>query len=291
MRHGHALLAAALLLTPLPGAAEMLDRDGHAIWYGTWGEPRPGTIPLLLLHGGMMNSDLTFADLIPALAKDRQVIGIDQQGHGHSPDREGPITLDSMAADTLAVLDALKIDRAHVIGFSLGGMLGLDLAIDAPGRVASLAAISASQNQDGMRPALVALSRDPTVPPPPEIVPLLPTPKDFLDMRRSYEDQNPDGSGVMVPVMQKLGQLMNSGWGFSDDQLAGIAAPVMVVVGDRDFILPAHAAHMAATIPDAWLAILPDSTHMTVLDQPGLAAMLLRRIETAETAATSEAPK
>lgn len=271
-----------LLAWPALAAAETIRVGDHEIWYDVTGEPANRTPPVLLLHGGMMNTGLAWSALIPVLANDRAVIGIDQQGHGHSPDHPGPITLDSMRADTLAVLDALQVGRVHVVGFSLGGMLGLDLAINAPDRVASLTAISASQNGAGMLPELVAMNRDPGHTPSPELVPLLPSAKDFLDMRRGYEEQNPDGSGVMVPVMAKLGALLSSDWGWSDEELAGITAPVMIVIGDRDFVLPDHAVHMARTIPDAWLTILPDTTHMQILAQPELPGLLARRMADTE---------
>lgn len=281
MRPGAKMALALLFLPPPAAGADTLTVDGHDIWYEVHGTPAPDAPPVLLLHGGMMNTALAWSGMIPSLSRDHAVIGIDQQGHGHTGDRERPITLATMRADTLAVLDALKVERAHVVGFSLGGMLALDLAVNAPGRVASLGVISASQSNAGMLPELVEMNRNPDHPPSPGLVPRLPSPKDFLDMRRGYQDQNPGGSGVMVPVARKLGALLSSDWGFGDDQLAAIGAPAMIVIGDRDFILPEHAAHMAATIPGAWLAVLPDTTHMGVLGRPELPGMLLERIGTA----------
>lgn len=274
---------AVLLAIAVPAGADTVTVGGHEVWYRAEGDPAAGPAPVLLLHGGMMNTDLTWSGLIPPLSQGRAVIGVDQQGHGHTADRKGPITLTTMRTDTLAVLDALNVEKAHVIGFSLGGMQGLDMAVNAPGRVASLTVISAGRNGDGFLPELALMNRDPGHTPSPELVPLLPSPKDFLEMRRSYEEQNPGGSGVMIPVMNKLGGLLNSGWGFGSDELAAIPVPVMIAIGDRDFILPGHAVDMAAAIPGAWLTVLPDTTHMTILKRPELPGLLLERIETAET--------
>lgn len=279
----HLMIAAALMALPLHALSETTNVDGHEVWYEIHGELPSEQPPVLLLHGGMMNTELAWADLIPALSKDRPVIGIDQQGHGHTADHEGPVTLETMRADTLGVLDALQVDKAHVIGFSLGGMLGLELAVNAPERVASLTAISASQNNEGMLPELVEMNRNPDHEPSPELVELLPSPKDFLEMRRGFEEQNPGGSGAMVPLMKKLNALLASDWGWSDEDLAAIPVPVMITIGDRDFVRPAHAVHLQETIPDAWLTVLPDRTHMTILDAPALPTMLNRRMEAAET--------
>lgn len=277
-----ALAMTALMALPVPAVADSVTVGGHDIWYQVTGDLAQDAVPALLLHGGMMNTGLAFGDLIPLLAADRPVIGIDQQGHGHTADRPLPITLDTMRTDTLAVLDALDVQRVHVIGFSLGGMLALDLAVNVPDRLASATLISSGQSREGLLPELAQMNRDPNHTPSPELVPLLPSAKDFLEMRRGYEDLNPDGSGVMVPVAQKLGALLTSDWGFDDDRLAGIPVPVMIAIGDRDFIQPSHAVQMAEAIPGAWLTILPDTKHMTIVRKPELSSLLLRRIETAK---------
>lgn len=254
--------AMALLALALPATAETVKVDGHDVWYHVEGTISPDNPPLLLLHGGMMNAALTWGALAPELGKDRAVIVVEQQGHGHTPDHDGEITLDSMRADTLAVLDALKVQKAHVVGFSLGGMLGLDLAIHAPERVATLTAISASQNAEGMLP---------------EIVAMLPTQDDFKAMAAGFAD-NPSGPQVMMTTMTKLGTLIGGDWGWTDAELSGIKVPVQVLIGDHDFVQPAHAIHMAQTIPDAWLGVLPDSTHMTMLTHPALPGLITHRM-------------
>ncbi|RJE85749.1 alpha/beta fold hydrolase [Paracoccus onubensis] len=282
MRRRLVMAAAFLAAMPLCAGAETVSVGGHDIWYHVYGKPAEGRSPVLLLHGGMMNTELTWSGLIPDLAQDRMVIGIDQQGHGHSADRDGPITLDSMRADTLGVLDALGLGKVHVVGFSLGGMLGFELATENPGRIASLTVISAPQDNDGFLPELVELNRNPAQTPSPELVERLPSPKDILGIRSSFQMQNPKGTGAIVPLMKKLRSLLASDWGQSDKDIAAIPAPVMIVIGDRDFVLPAHALHLRDLIADSWLAILPDTTHMEAPQHPALPEMLRNRFETAE---------
>lgn len=287
MRRRQALAAAFLAVMPLclaagNPAAETIRVGGYDIWHHVEGQPKAGKFPVLLLHGGMMNTELTWSGLTPVLARDRMVIGIDQQGHGHSADRDRPITLDSMRADTLGVLDALGVDQVHVVGFSLGGMLGFELATEDPGRVASLTVISAPQSNNGFLPELVEMNRDPGHVPSPGLIRHLPSPKELLEIRRSFQVQNPRGTGAIIPLMKKLRALLASDWGWSDHDLAAIPAPVMIIIGDRDFIRPAHALHLHDIIAGSWLAILPDTTHLGAPKHPALPGMLQDRFDTAE---------
>lgn len=259
----------AVLALAAPVRADLTTVDGHEIYYETHGDPVSGRTPVLLLHGGMNTIDMNFSDFIPRLAEERLVIAVEQQGHGHTADRDAPVTLSSMRRDTLGVLDHLEVEKAHVVGFSMGGMLGLELAVNAPDRVASLSALSASANEKGMLPEIVQMNRDPDFQPSPEVAEILPTQEDFEAMQAGFAD-NPSGAENFQVMMGKLGRLITSGWGWSDSQLAGIDAPVLIAIGDRDFILPDHAVHLSQTIPGARLAILPNTTHMTITKQTEL---------------------
>lgn len=256
---------------------------GHETYYEQHGDLTPGISPILLLHGGSMHIGSTFGRVIPALAAQHPLIGVEQQGHGHTPINDQPISLTTMRADTLAVLDALNVPRAHVVGFSAGGMLGLDLAVNAPERVASLTAISASQNFDGFLPDLARMQREPGFQPPPEIARLMPSPEEFAQMQADVARLNPGGTDAADQLFQKMGNFITGDWGWSDADLAGIAAPVQLLLGDTDFIRLDHALHMAATIPGAWLGILPDTTHRSIMDHPALPGLILHRIEETQT--------
>lgn len=252
--------------------------DGLAIHYEVHGALSPRETPILLLHGGMGSIQTDFAALLPALAENHVVIGVDQQGHGRTGGREAAITLKTMREDTLAVLDALNVDRVHVVGFSMGGMLALELGVHAPERIATLTAISATQNLEGMHPDIVAMNRDPSHKPAPEIAALMPTEQDFAEMQAGFAD-NPSGPDQFERTFSQMSTFITSDWGWSDEELASITAPTLLALGDTDFAPVEHAAGMAKLIRDAQLAVLPDTTHLTITRRPEwLVPMIEQRI-------------
>lgn len=251
------------------------------IYHEVHGDLAPGTVPFLVLHGGMGSVAGDFGALLPLLAAQRPVIGVEQEGHGHTGGRDTPVSLARMRADTLAVLDALEVDRVHVIGFSMGGMLAVDLAVAAPERLATLTAISVSQNLDGMHPAIAAVNRNPDAPPSPEALALMPSEEDFARMQAGFAD-NPGGPEQFQRTMAQLNAFMVSGWGWSDEDLAEIEVPSLIVLGDSDFMTVGHAERMAG-LAGAQFAVLPDTTHLTIMSRPEwLAPLIENRIATAE---------
>ena len=110
-----------------------------------------GGTPLLLLHGGLFNIDLQFGQLLPSLAADRQVIAADFQGHGRTNDADRPLRTADLASDVVALMQHLKVPRADVFGFSVGGAVALHLAIRRPELVRKLIVSSVSFHPDGDR--------------------------------------------------------------------------------------------------------------------------------------------
>jgi pimeloyl-ACP methyl ester carboxylesterase len=233
-----------------PDKTGYADVNGLHMYYEMYGEGSP----LVLLHGGMMTIDLNFATLIPALAGGHQVIGVEMQGHGRTGDIEREITPAALASDVVGLLDHLGIDRAHVLGHSMGGAVTLELGVNHGGRVRSLVPISASVRPDGMHedltdPAKMATSTR------------LPTQQDFTDFQEAYRRLSPHPehfNDFLTSMSQSAADLQ----GWSDEQLAGITAPALLVLGDRDFVTAEHGALMQKLIPGSQLAVLPDTTHM-----------------------------
>jgi pimeloyl-ACP methyl ester carboxylesterase len=238
--------------------------DGLGVYYEVHGGPLAGRTPMVLAPGGLMPIEIAFApDLLPRFARHRPVIAIEPQGHGHTADRPGAPSMEQMAEDVRAVLDHLRVERAHLLGHSLGGMILTGLAIRHPGRVASLVPVSAPYTFDGMREELVVLQRDPTHVPSPQLLPLLPTEADFASWKAVYERVNPDPRSF-DRVVEKLNAMLGAWPGWRPDEVETIKAPTLIALGDNDFMRVDFAAQMARMIPHAHLAVLPDTTHMDI---------------------------
>ena len=235
-----------------PTTTGYADVNGLHLYYETYGSGAP----LVLLHGGMLTIDLNFATLIPTLAQTHTVIGVEMQGHGRTANIDREITYPNLASDVVALLDHLGIERATVLGHSMGGGVALELAVSHPDRVSAIVPISASVSKDGMHPDLL----DPSTF---ETSPIMPTAQDFADFKEAYERLSPHPEQFDAFLMSLSG--MDSDFaGWTDEQLAAISCPVLIVQGDTDFTVIAHAGVMLAKIPGSALAVVPATTHMQV---------------------------
>lgn len=242
------------------------DVNGLHMYYETHGDE--GT-PLVLLHGGVMTVDLTWADLIPTLAKSHRVVAVEFQAHGHTADIDRDLTYANLAGDVVGLLDHLGIDRAHVMGHSMGGAVTLELAVHHPERVLSVVPVSASVRPEGAHPDLSDPAAFATST-------RMPTEQDFADMAAAYARTSPHPERFDDLPGRSMTSM--TGWtGWTDEQLAGVTAPTLVVVGDHDFTTTAHAALMQELIPGSQLAVLPGTTHMQA---PRRADLLLPMLAT-----------
>lgn len=241
------------------------DVNGLHMYYELHGA---GT-PLVLLHGGILTIDLNFATLIPTLAASHQVIGVELQGHGRTADIDRVITPAALASDVVALLDHLGIERAHVLGHSMGGAVALELAVSHPDRVRSVVPISASVRPDGMHEDLADPSRYATST-------RLPTQQDFAAMKDAYArlSPHPEHFDDFLATMSSSAHDLQ---GWSDEQLAGITAPVLVMLGDHDFTTVEHGALMQQLIPGSQLAVLPGTSHMSITRRADLLLPMLDR--------------
>jgi pimeloyl-ACP methyl ester carboxylesterase len=217
--------------------------------------------PLVLLHGGGSTAQTSFGAVLPALARRRRVIAPEQQAHGHTADIDRPLSFPQMADDTAALLAGLDVRDADVLGFSAGGMVALQLALRHPTLVRRLVLCSSFYAHAGLAPELRAGFAHATVD-------NMPAP-----LRAAYAAASPHPEALATFVAKSVA-LMQSFADVPEAALRALAAPVLVMLGDADVILPEHALAMVRLLPRARLAIWPGSSHGAYLGvaeaaQPG----------------------
>jgi pimeloyl-ACP methyl ester carboxylesterase len=230
--------------------------DGDPLWYEEHGDA--GGAPLVALHGGVLTFGASFGDVLPWLTSSgRRVIGVELQGHGHTPDTGRAMSIDRFADDVAALLDRLGIDRADLWGFSLGALTATGVAIRHPDKVGRLVLAAVHLRPDGYHPEITAPEQDD---------PRLPTQEEFASWQAAYGAVAPDPA-QFFPFLERLQPVVHGWPGWTADQVRSVAAPTLLVIGDRDFVRLDHAAEMLDTFPDARLAVLPGTTHTQVMQR------------------------
>ncbi|MBO2446215.1 alpha/beta hydrolase [Actinomadura barringtoniae] len=231
--------------------------NGLKIYYEVHGEG--GERPLVLLHGGAHTIELSFGRVLPALAEHRQVVAIELQGHGRTADTDREMSIEAFADDVLGVLDHLGIERADILGFSLGGLTALQFGLRHPRRTGRLVLLSANYRPDGVHEEIRANDPGST---------RMPTKADFAEMRDAYVEVAPD-PGHFETFLGRLSVLVNKTWqGWSDEELSGLGSPALIMIGDQDFTKPGHAVRMQELISGSQLAVLPDTKHVQIVNRP-----------------------
>lgn len=252
-----------------PGAYARL--DGLDLYYETHGYD--GTHgagagrPLVLLHGGVQTIGLSFGALIPALAAKRRVVAVELQGHGHTADTDRDMSVPAFAGDLVALLDLLGIERADLFGFSLGGLTAMETAVHHPERVGRQILMSVAFRPDGF----LAEIRDPALHAGSS---RLPTRADFAEMVAAYRAVAPDPDHFEA-FLARCSATANSHPGWTDQQLAALTVPTLLVLGDTDFMPVGHGEEVHRLIPDSQLAVLPGTRHMDLPRRPELLLPLI----------------
>jgi pimeloyl-ACP methyl ester carboxylesterase len=226
--------------------------NGLRLYYEVHGQPRPGTPPLVLLHGGGSTIDTSFSRLLPALARHRQVIAFDQQGHGRTADVDRPFSFEQSADDTAALLTHLGIERADLLGFSNGASIALQVAIRHPRLVRKLVVASVMFRRDGLVAGFWEGMAHATL----ESMP--------LELRQAYLKVAPNPERLLSFHQKSLRRMLE----FRDwppELVRGIEAPTLVMCGDADVIRPEHAVELFRLLPHAQLAVLPGTDHATIV--------------------------
>lgn len=201
--------------------------------------------PLLLLHGG---SGSIPEKWIPFFSARFQVIAMEQMGHGRTADLvERPFHYHDMAEDTVELMRQMEFESACIVGYSDGGIIGLDMAVHHPERVSKLAVTGANSRTDGYTAENQELVR--TFKP------------DDLPVSETYRRLSPDGVDHWPIFIGRLHRMWAVEPNFTREEIESIRAPTLIIVGDDDIVTPEHAVEMFRTIPRAQLCVVPHAGH------------------------------
>jgi len=236
--------------------------NGLKMYYEIHGKGRP----LVLLHGSFMTIELNFGKIIPVLARDRQVIAVEQQGHGHTADIDRPADFEQMADDTAELLRQLEIEKVDILGYSMGGTTAVELAIRHPDLVRKLVVISAPYKRDGWYPEVYSAIEDLT----PEMLAGSGLPEAYTKVA-----PNPEGWTKLVEKFKKLDLEYI---GRKSEEFQSIKSPTFIIIGDSDGVPPEKAVEMfkllgggvfgdIAGLPSSQLAVLPGTTHVGIMER------------------------
>jgi pimeloyl-ACP methyl ester carboxylesterase len=200
--------------------------------------------PLVLIHGGGSTLETTFGRILPALARTNQVIAVEMQAHGHTADIDRPMTFEQDADDIAELLTQLNIPKANLFGFSNGGSTTLYTAIRHPHRVNKIIVASTMYSRSGTFPGFWDMMKEAT----------------FEGMPQAYKDAflkiNPDQNALFAMYKRDITRMQD----FSDipsAEIAGIAAPALVICGNQDVVTVEHAVEMFRTMKQGQLAVFP----------------------------------
>lgn len=247
-----------------PATGARVQVNGMQLYYEVSGQGDP----LIVLHGAYMNIP-TMGAIIPKLARTHRVYALEFQGHGRTTDIDRPITYPNLADDVAAFMDAVRLEKADVFGYSVGAIVGLQFAIRHPTKIRKLVAASVAYDLEGWQPEFKAII------PQMNVQMMLDTPfaKDYRKLAA-----NPDGFPELARKLIAL-EKESMAWAKA---VKALKLPVLVITSDYDVATLEHSVSlfrllggtgmgdMGKPLPPVRLAVLPATSHTAVITQPDL---------------------
>jgi pimeloyl-ACP methyl ester carboxylesterase len=245
-----------------PAASGYAPVNGIKVYYEVYGEGRP----IVLLHGAFMTIEDNWGELIPELSKTRKVIAIEFQGHGHTQFSDRKLSHTALASDVLGVMDYLKIDSADVAGYSMGGSIAYQFAIQNPERLRKLIIISSTYKSTGWLPEINNAFKQWK----PELFANSP-------LKTAYDAVAPDTT-KWTDFIKEMIAFAQTPFDMGDSNISKIAAPVLIISGDNDGLdkielmktyklLGGGITADMAPMPKSQLAIVPAQSHVSLMMQ------------------------
>lgn len=245
-----------------PASSGYAPVNGIKVYYEVYGEGKP----IVLLHGAFYTINMNWAELIPVLSKTRKVIAIEMQGHGHSPFSERKLSITGLASDVKGVMDYLKIDSADIAGYSMGGSVAYQFAVQYPQRLRKLVIISSTYKTSGWLPVINNAFKD-----------FKPEFFNNTPLQTGYYAAAPDTT-KWTKFLQQMFVFVQEPFNVGDANIAKIKAPVLLIAGDNDGVdkvelmktyqlLGGGVAADMVPMPKSQLAIVPAQGHVSLMMQ------------------------
>ena len=234
------LCAAVMFAQPPSPKTGYASVNGIKMYYEIHGA---GT-PLVLIHGGGSTIQTTFGRVLHSLAAAHEVIAVELQAHGHTADRDRPLSFEQDADDVTELMRQLHISKADIFGFSNGASTTLELAIRHPELVKRIIVASTMYKKDGAYPWFWDMMRQTTFD-------QMPRP-----LKDAYMKINHDENALQNMFKRDVAR-MQSFRDIKEEDMKGVKAPSFIIIGDEDIVRPEHAVAMYRLLPHSRLAILP----------------------------------
>ncbi|NKJ74564.1 alpha/beta fold hydrolase [Rhizobium leguminosarum bv. viciae] len=240
---------------PVAKTSGMADVNDIKMYYAEYGEGEP----ILFIHGGLGNADV-WGHQVADFAKDHLVIVADSRGHGRSTRSQQPFGYDLMTSDYVALLDYLKIDKVTLVGWSDGGIIGIDMAMKHPEKLMRVIAHAANVTTDGLKADVMSNK----------------TFNDYINVAGEYYRKLSPTPNEYDAFVKQISHMWKTQPAWTAADLGKIAVPVTLAIGDYDEAVKLdHTEMMAKDIPGAKLVILKDASHFAMLQDPaGYDAMI-----------------
>jgi pimeloyl-ACP methyl ester carboxylesterase len=224
----------------------------------TWYEERGSGDPLVLMHGGVVDSRF-FEQNVGPLSERFHVYTPDRRGHGRTPDVEGPMTFEAMVDDTVALLEDVVGEPAHLVGHSNGAFVGLLTALSRPDLIRRLVLVSGGFHRDGLVPMGADFDPDAVV----------------AELGASYGEVSPDGEEHFRIMVEKTAELESKEPALPEERLREVQPRTLLMFGDDDLVTMEHINAIYEGIPDSELAIVPGTSHFLLQEKAAVCNQLI----------------
>ncbi|MBY5784901.1 alpha/beta hydrolase [Rhizobium leguminosarum] len=240
---------------PVAKTSGMAEVNDIKMYYAEYGEGDP----ILFIHGGLGNAEV-WGHQVADFAKDHRVIVADSRGHGRSTRSQQPFGCDLMTSDYVALLHYLKIDKVTLVGWSDGGIIGIDMAMKNPEKLTRVIAQAANVTTDGVKADVMNNK----------------TFNDYINVAGDYYRKLSPTPNEYEAFVTQISHMWETQPAWTAADLGKIAVPVTLAIGDHDEAVKLdHTEMMAKEIPGAKLVILKDASHFAMLQDPtGYDAMI-----------------